>query len=89
LGTNEEIVLNRASIFAFSSKIKFTNPQLQFKQQGPSFIRAKGPGLIYIENRHDQATQLPTYTKSLTLIVVFWLYFILSLILWHAGIFQG
>lgn len=89
LGVNEEIVLNRSSIFAFSSKIKFTNPQLQFKHQAPAFIRAKGPGLLYIENRHDHATQLPNYTKNLTLLVVFWLYIILSLGLWHAGIFQG
>jgi len=48
LGSNEEIILSRSSIFAFSSKIKFTHPQLQFKHQTPSFIRAKGPGIHFI-----------------------------------------
>jgi len=87
LGTNEEIILSRSSIFAFSSKIKFTHPQLQFKHQTPSFIRAKGPGLIYIENRQDPANQLPN-TRNIALIAIFWIYVILSLLLWNVGIFQ-
>ncbi len=41
---NEEIVLNKSSVFAFSSAIQFSAYKGQSKREISNLIKAKGPG---------------------------------------------
>lgn len=47
LGANEEMVVNKNSIFAFSSKVRFTLPPRSGQSTTLPLVRVKGPGTFF------------------------------------------
>lgn len=50
LGTDENILIRRESLVAFTSEIKF-----DIAKMGKEFLKLSGPGIVYIESSSDKA----------------------------------
>jgi hypothetical protein len=92
--------VNKNCLFAYSSSVAITFPNRQTSKNTLPLVRLRGPGtlflifiqqlgIIYIENAQEQ---IPSPTSALNQrrnifpFLAFWVYIILSVVVWMIGI---